>query len=450
MSSTPNNSLVLGENLSLDPLPHQNPTATSPTILIVGGGVTGLINAWVLLDRGYHVTVVSERWASFTDEQRLTSQIAGALFEFPPAVCGQHTDAISLNMSKRWCMVAYKIWDAIASDPNRAAISGVQMRHSNFFFPRPIEEDSAQLLKMREIENSGIRGFNRAPSLIQKSGVDPRYGAVDAYEHLAPIIDTDRAMEWLMVLVQSKGAKFVTDTIRGDLYSQESALRQRFNADVIINSSGLSSLELAGDKTCFPLRGALIRVINDGTDFPKVESSLAITADAAHDNEIVFIVPRNDNILLLGGIAQPHQWELSLTLASPEIRRMRTRCENFLPGLKNARVDPDYPLAQGLRPARERNVRVERELRQHRISLDDERGERSEPSRIIHSYGQGGAGWSLSFGCAEDVAVLVEDALHNLPAEAMAITERVDVDDAHVQAQLNQSIRVYPQARAKL
>jgi len=86
MSSTLDHSLVLEENLSLDPLPHQDPTATSPTILIVGGGVTGLINAWVLLDRGYHVTVVAQRWASFTDEQRLTSQIAGALWEFPPAV----------------------------------------------------------------------------------------------------------------------------------------------------------------------------------------------------------------------------------------------------------------------------------------------------------------------------------------------------------------------------
>lgn len=448
MASTLDQSLVLSENFSLDPLPHQDPTATSPTILIIGGGVTGLINAWVLLDRGYHVTVVAQRWASFTDEQRLTSQIAGALFEFPPAVCGQHTDAISLKNSKRWCMVAYKIWDAIASDPNRAAISGVQMRHSNFFFPRPIEEDPAQLLKMREIENSGIRGFHRAPYLIMKAGVDPHYGAVDAYEHLAPIIDTDRAMEWLMVMVQSKGAKFVTDTIHGDLFGQEDELRERFGADVIVNSTGLSSLELASDKTCFPLRGALIRIINDGTDFPKVESSLAITADAAHDNEIVFIVPRNDNILLLGGIAQPHEWNLDLKLDSPEIQRMRTRCENFLPGLKNARVDPDYPLAQGLRPARERNVRVERELSQHRVVVNGR--EREEPSRIVHSYGQGGAGWSLSFGCAEDVASLVEDTLHNLPAEAMAITERVDIDDAHVQAQLNQSTRVYPQIRAKL
>ncbi|MCJ1460126.1 hypothetical protein MMC28_010505 [Mycoblastus sanguinarius] len=448
MASTLDHPLVLGDNLSLDPLPQQSPTATSPTVLIIGGGVTGLINAWVLLDRGYHVKVVAKRWASFTDEQRLTSQIAGALWEYPPAVCGQHTDAISLSNSRRWVMVAYNIWDAIASDPNRAAISGVQMKSSNFFFPCPIEEDPAQLLKMREIENSGVRGFHRAPSLIQKQGIDYRYGAVDAYEHLAPIIDTDRAMEWLMVLVQSKGAKFITATIHGDLHDQEDELRTGFGADVIINSTGLAGLELAGDKGCFPLRGALIRVINDGTDFPKVENSLAITADAAHDKEIVFIVPRNDNILLLGGIAQPHEWNLDLTLDSPEIKRMRARCEEFLPGLKNARVDPDYPLAQGLRPARERNVRVERELRPRKVTVNGQ--QRLEPSRIVHSYGQGGAGWSLSFGCAADVASLVEDALHNLPAEAMAMSEPVDVGDVHVQAQLNQSLRIMPAIRARL
>ena len=33
----------------------------------------------------------------------------------------------------------------------------------------------------------------------------------------------------------------------------------------------------------------------------------------------------------------------------------------------------------------------------------------------------------------------MEDALHNLPARAMAVSERLDVEDVHVQAQLNQS-----------
>lgn len=133
-----------------------------------------------------------------------------------------------------------------------------------------------------------------------------------------------------------------------------------------------------------------------------------------HDSsEIVFLVPRNDNILLIGGIAESHESQLDLRLDSPIIKRMRARCEAFLPDLKKARLDPDYPLAQGLRPFRERNVRVERELR----TL----GNATAPSRIIHSYGQGGAGWSLSFGCAGDVADLVEEALMDLPPRPMML-----------------------------
>src|SRR5437667_4543971 len=99
--------VVLGKDISLDPSPLRSPTASSPNVLVVGGGVTGLITSWVLLDRGYRVTIVSKEWASHTKAQRLTSQIAGALWEYPPAVCGHHKDAISLHRSKRWSMVTY-------------------------------------------------------------------------------------------------------------------------------------------------------------------------------------------------------------------------------------------------------------------------------------------------------------------------------------------------------
>jgi D-amino-acid oxidase len=214
----------------------------------------------------------------------------------------------------------------------------------------------------------------------------------------------------LMGLVEAKGAKLVTETIHGDLLEQEDELCNRFGADVIVNASGLAGHELAGDMTCYPIRGSLLRVINDGTDFPKIRDALVIAADGA--NEIVFIVPRNDNILLLGGCTEPHEWTLDLTLDSPIVQRMRARCEAFLPALRNARLDPEYPLAQGLRPFRARNVRVERDLR----TVDSRRA----PSRIVHSYGQGGAGWSLSFGCAGDVALLIEEALRDLPPKEMA------------------------------
>jgi len=409
--------LVQGENFSLHPGPQIKPTKSSPRILVVGGGVTSLVSAWVLLDRGYHVTIVSKEWASYTQKQRLTSQIAGALWEYPPAACGQHTDTISLSNSKRWCMVAYRVWSAIAADPGLAAASGVRMRRSTFFFPCRIEDDPAQLTKLHELESSGVRDFRRDPGIIQRLNINPAFGAVDAYEHLTPIIDTDRAMKWLMTMVQSKGAVFITEAIHGDLFEQEDNLLARFDADAIVNATGLFAKELAADDTLYPIRGALLRVINDGNDFEKISTAMTISADAAHDsNEIVFIVPRNDNILLLGGIAQPHRWSLDLTPESALIKQMRSRCEAFFPGLKNARPDLDYPLVQGLRPFRKHNVRVERELRRRRLH----NGQTTpRPSRIVHSYGHGGSGWSLSFGCAEDVASLVEDALRNLPAEPM-------------------------------
>ena len=389
-------------------------TPSSPRVLVVGGGVTGLITSWALLDKGYHVTIVAQEWASYGQKQRLTSQIAGALWEFPPAVCGQHTDTISLANSKRWCMIAYHNWDQMAALPGLSSASGVRMKPAGFFFPNPIEEDLAQLSKMEEIMATSVRGFVRSSRLIEKRNIAPTYGAVDAYEHLAPIIDTDQCMGWLMELVRAKGAAFVTETIHGDLLDQEERLRRRFHADVIVNATGLAGAELAGDASCYPIRGGLIRVINDGSDFPKVESALTISADAAHSaHEIVFLVPRNDNILLIGGIAESHEWNLDLNLDSPIIKRMRARCEAFLPALKNARLDPEYPLAQGLRPFRSNNVRVERELR--RLGR--------KPSRIVHSYGQGGAGWSLSFGCASDVLALVEEALLDLQPTPMSVVD---------------------------
>ncbi|KAK1223277.1 hypothetical protein PQX77_013865 [Marasmius sp. AFHP31] len=111
---------------------------------------------------------------------------------------------------------------------------------------------------------------------------------------------------------------------------------------------------------------------------------MTIPADVSQQDEIVFIVPRNGNILLMGGFTEPHNWDLDLTLDSPVMQRMKARCEAFLMALKNARVDPDCPVAQGLRPFRGTNIRVERELRTLTSG--------SKPSRIVHSYGRGGAG----------------------------------------------------------
>ncbi|KIM92764.1 hypothetical protein OIDMADRAFT_139021 [Oidiodendron maius Zn] len=426
MSVIPDNSIIIGKDISFHPWLLKTPTAASPRTLVIGGGVTGLTIAWVLLDRGYHVTIVAKEWASYMKDQRLTSQIAGALWEFPPAVCGQHTDESSIRSSKRWSMLSYSIWEAISAIPG--LVSGVQMRTSAFFFSRPMKDDQEQLSKMLEIRKSGVRGFRHSPDIALEYNVGPEYGVVDAYQHLAPVVDTDQAISWLKEFVEKKGAECVTQTIRGDLLGCEDELREKFCADVIVNATGLGGYELAVDSSCYPICGAIIRVINDGKNFLKIATSMCISADAALDyfTGFVFILLRNERILLLGGISEPHEDAVDLMLNLPIIKKMCKQCEAFLPALKNARVDDEYPLVQGLRPFRLGSVRVERELRPRKVQSNGQAHlqqyvaiSTTSFSRIIYSYGQGGAGWSLAFGCAGDIACLVDQTLLGLPPKAM-------------------------------
>ena len=139
---------------------------------------------------------------------------------------------------------------------------------------------------------------------MTKHAVSQTAGVIDAYKHESPVIDTDAYMMWLQELVTSKGACLITERISGDLLHHEDELLQRFGADIILNATGLGGYELASDKTVYPLRGALIRVVNDGTKFPLVTQALVVAHDYAkrdEDGGIVFIVPRNDRTLILGG-----------------------------------------------------------------------------------------------------------------------------------------------------
>ncbi|KAJ3737765.1 FAD dependent oxidoreductase [Lentinula guzmanii] len=418
---TPNFYLELANNeLQLrigtpSPAPPKN-----KRILVIGGGVSGMTSAWALLDQGYDVTILSDRWAD--RKNRITSQIAGALWEYPPAVCGKHTDAISLCHSKGWAMTSYKIFEEIVTKLGETdgIDHGVRMRVANFFFDTPLEARPDQLEKWEEICSLShtIKGLKRSADLIQHHSIDQKAGMKDAYQLISPAVDTDVYMMWLHFVLSCKGATFVTERIKGSLLDQEEELLSRFDAYAMINATGLSALELAGDKTVYPLRGAIIRVKNDGTKFPKLTEALAVTHDETYgtDEDMVFIVPRNDNILILGGITEPHEWNLNLTVDTPVIKRMRERCNAFVPGLENAEYDDETDLLQGLRPFRGSNVRVERETATRKDG---------SYSRIVHTYGQGGSGFSLSFGCAGTIVSLVQEIEASKPPAKMELVNAV-------------------------
>ncbi|KAF7335045.1 D-amino-acid oxidase [Mycena venus] len=389
------------------------PTHDSPHILIIGAGIVGMSAAWTLLDSGYKVTVLASHFADRVNGDRLTSQIAGALWEYPPAVCGHTSDVEALEIAKRWAMVSYHVFKYMAATPYLSDEYAVVMRDAIFFFEKPVNEDAKHLRKMREIERSGVSGFLHDKNLTHPFGIDnSKY--VDAYKLRSPMIDTDVALTKITKLVKSKGAQFITLTLTGKLVDQEADLLQKYSADAIVNATGLGSWELAGDENVYPLRGAMIRVVNNNQHFKKVTTALAVSAEAEGNIEtkFIFIVPRGDGILYTGGFSEPDKTD-RLVEDDPKIEEMAKDDERFLPGLDTSHRDPAYPVAQGLRPARHGDVLCQRELT---YPLP---GGRKGYSRIVHCYGHAGSGWSLSFGSALEVKTLINSALAGEVPEPM-------------------------------
>ncbi|OUB77827.1 amino acid oxidase [Bacillus thuringiensis serovar zhaodongensis] len=351
-------------------------------VLVIGGGVVGLTTALILQNEGYQVKVVTEKLAP-----EVTSVVAGALWEWPPAVCGNHQDETSIKISKEWSLLSYNIF----SELSKYKESGVYMRDVTFFFKNLIENNSKDFEKMNELKQN-VRNFRHSVSLIQEKGVNPEIGIKDAYTLLAPMIDTDTYMKWIQEKVVKSNCEIIMKKIVGNLEQQEEKLKTEYEVDIIVNCTGLGAIELTDDEMT-PLRGALVRVINDGQQFPKLEEAYCISHDGiSEDPGFIFILPRGENTLLLGGLAELNKWDLEVGLENYlPIEEMYNRCKSFFPPLEKAVIDSYEPVRAGLRPFRKQSVRLER----------------VPNSSIIHNYGHGGSGVTFSWGCALQVLEII-------------------------------------------
>lgn len=366
---------------------HMNTREKKAHVLVIGAGVSGLTTALCLRQKGFQVTVVADRFAP-----QIVSVVAGALWEWPPAVCGHHRDQRSLARAKEWSLVSYEQFGVLA----RQEETGVFLRPVVFSFDHLVADQPADLHKMQEVQKH-VHAFRHDPALIQEQGVNTTLGFQDAYTYLAPMIDTDTYLAWLLSEVQRMGVTIQTQRIDGMLREQEEQLKAAFRVDAMINCSGLGAHELAGDDTMHPLRGALVRVHNDGKRMPQITTAHCVSrTETSEEPGFIFIVPRGKDRLLLGGFSELDAWSTDLDLEhSPLVQEMMQRCVTFLPVLQHAQIDEQEPVRVGLRPFRQANVHLEHE----------------PGTAIIHNYGHAGAGVTFSWGCAREVVTLLEDLL---------------------------------------
>ncbi|MBG9377501.1 FAD-dependent oxidoreductase [Panacibacter sp. DH6] len=193
-------------------------------------------------------------------------------------------------------------------------------------------------------------------------------GIAKAYEVKVPLIETQLFLPYLKTILETKGAVFIERTI-----GHFSELQHDY--DCVINCAALGAKKLCNDAALIPVRGQV------GLLEPAEEMDIYL------DNEKpLYIVPRKDAIIV-GGTYEEH---VDAAITEPAtIERLLGNAYEVFPALRSKRVLGSWA---GVRPYRQ-EVRVEREA----------------GTNIIHNYGHGGSGFTLAFGCAKEVAQLVDE-----------------------------------------
>jgi D-amino-acid oxidase len=215
---------------------------------------------------------------------------------------------------------------------------------------------------------------------IDESTTTPWWGVgLPEIEHVtAPVTGAPRAWKFLAPRVEpAVFLPWLESHLYASIIQREVSDLHALPGDVIVNCTGLGARMLANDTQLEPLLGQIAVAQIGSTDI-----KTTIT-DERNPDEIFYIIPRRTEVVL-GGCSIP-------TMQPPVISEAIT--DRILAHAKRLGIKPGTVIRQraGLRPYRP-TVRLERD------PFDD---------RIVHNYGHGGAGFTLSRGCAEAVADLV-------------------------------------------
>jgi D-amino-acid oxidase len=315
-------------------------STASSEILVIGAGVSGLSTALALLQSGLAVTVYAA-----DPPLRTTSAAAGALW-------GPHLVGADERVG-RWAAVTLARFRALAADPATG-----------------IRETAGVAASLTE--DAGKRPPDFAIGAGALTRCDPAAlprGYASGWRYTAPLVAMPTYLDYLVDEVLRAGGRL---HLGGPLRTLAEAERQ-FAAPVIVNCAGFGASELVPDATVTPVRGQILVVANPGlTEF--------FVGEQERPEEITYFFPHGSTAVLGG----THQHANASSRPDPaDARRIMRDCAAVEPRLARAHVLTERV---GLRPVRP-SVRLEAQAA-------------GAGRYLVHNYGHGGAGVTLSWGCA--------------------------------------------------
>jgi len=315
-------------------------------VTVLGAGVTGLTTAISLLDAECDVEVVTAGPVEAT-----TSYLAAAVW-FPTHV----------GPPDRVAAWGRDTYDVLAEQAE-AGVPGVVMRESLTLYREPPGEP----------DWVASVGHVRPATAVELPA-----GYAYGLRFAVPLVEMPQYLPWLVEQVRERGGGLHTRRVG----SLSELVGGDDTADAVVNCSGLAARSLVGDLSVYPVRGQIVRVTNPGL-------SLSVR-DEHHPGGRAYVHPRAEDCIL-GGTLQENSWDTRVDLTVAE--EIIDRCQDLVPELADASVIEHLV---GLRPGRP-TVRLE------------EATPDSARARVIHNYGHGGSGITLSWGCAHNVTDLLLD-----------------------------------------
>jgi D-amino-acid oxidase len=326
-------------------------------IAIIGAGVSGLSCGVRLLERGHRVSIIAERRTPDTTSDR--SAAAFTPFRAP-----------SSDRLRRWTARSYATFQSLARE--RVAECGVRvLPMTELFFERLDEVPWWFDL---------VEGAQRVEH--------PPARFADGIRARMPTMDMTRYMPWLERRAIELGA-----TMRD---ARVESLREPFarGFELVVDASGLGARELAQDKAMTPMRGQIVHAPND----------IALDecfADSGHGSDTTYVFPFERHIVLGGTYERGVE---SATTDADALDRIVERCRMLLRDVGQPRAN-DLARTRlrsfaGLRPART----VDEDDEAIRLELEMLDGELP----VVHDYGHGRIGVTVSWGCADEVVEIVE------------------------------------------